>query len=140
MFLLIILFFVIAAVAALFGFRYITRLFGAQKLVAEGIELTDAGIEIPHYLWLGKRLVSYRDVQSVELLPWYKVVLGYPLLRYGIAVSSFPTRLVRDALAITLKGPDVSETVLVTPKDAAQVAEELKRRVQESKSSPSDNR
>ena len=96
----------------------------------------DDGFELPRFLWLGKRLISYSFVESVEVFAWYQVLLQIPLLRYGIAVSSFPTRLVHDTLAIKLNGPGVSETVLVTPKDATQVAQELKRRVQESKSSP----
>jgi len=139
MFPLIILGIIVVAVVTVAVFRYATRSLDTKELVTEGIRLLEGGLEIPRYFWLGKRLISYRDVETIELMPWYKVALQVPLLRYGIAVNSISTRLFHDTVAIKLKGPGVSETVLVTPEDAGSFMEQLKRRVQESKL-PSDNK
>jgi hypothetical protein len=134
MFPLIILSAIVVAIVTVALMRYFTRRNGNKELVAEGARLTENGIEIPNYFWLGKRMISYSYVEKFELMPWYKVALQVPLLRYGIAVHSISTRLFHDTVIIKFNGPNVFETILLTPSSAREFLDELQRRVQESKS------
>jgi len=125
----------LVTVITLVSFRLLTRSLGLKQLVEEGIVLTEDGVELPRFLWMGKMKVSYTDVETVELLPWYKGLISILLFRYGFSVRSICTRFFHEIVVIKLKGARVFEYLLVTPKNAQAFVEQLKFRMKQSRAS-----
>src|SRR5208283_1331215 len=70
--------------------RFFIRLSGRQQLVENGVVLTESGIEYFGFLYTGVRKTPFSEIQSVELVPYYKVLISSLFLRYGISTRRIP--------------------------------------------------
>ncbi len=113
------------------GFRYATRSVRLRELVQEGVLLTEKGLEFPRSFLIGTLKVNYADVESVELIPFYKALVSILCFRYGVSVRSACTRLFHEIVVVKLKGPRLIKYQLLTPKDPAAFVEKLNSRIEQ---------
>ena len=113
--------------------RRLYRASGHEQVYENGIMMTDTGIEYLGFLFTGTRKKSYEEIDSVQLIPYYKLLISKPFFRYGIC-----TRWVRGVnshflfgkiLVIRLKHPNPIQCLFFTPKDAAVFYKHLKSRI-----------
>jgi len=132
--LVILLFFFgsVAIVAAIMValFRLYTRLFGLTQVIEEGVVMTENGLEVLGIWWFSKSKVSYDDVESVKLLPFYRSPLATLLFRYGFSARWVGPRFFAEIVVIELKGPRMFKYLLATPKNAPAFVEHWKSRNQ----------
>ncbi len=55
--------------------RFMMRKLGIKELVEEGIVLTETGIEFPRFPFFGRSKASYKEIESVELVPFPKSLM-----------------------------------------------------------------
>jgi len=98
-------------------FKYAMKRLGMTDVQKEGIILTATGIEYVGFLWLIKLKANYTDVESIELVPYYKAWMWSSFLVGNCRWLC--KRVASDVVAIRLKGGRKKETLLVTPEDPA---------------------
>jgi hypothetical protein len=112
--------------------RFLTRASKSEQLHEDGIVLTEDGIEFLDFCWLGKTKVTYSELESVELIPFHKVLFSMLVFRYGLSLRAIYTRLPGQFVLVKLKGPRVFTRLLFTPKNPSVFVEQLKARIERS--------
>jgi hypothetical protein len=132
MIILLILFGSIALVAVITvaTMRFLARKFGVTDLANNGIRMTKDGIEYLGFLFCIRRS-AFNEIQSVELVPYYKVFVSTLLFRYGLYVGKVPPNFSGKIVVVRLKRANPLEYLFFTPKDAANFVEQLKQRINE---------
>lgn len=116
-----------------YAFRWITHKLGTGNLVKDGIILTEEGFEVPGFIFLHKKLISYSEVKSVELLSNFKSIL----FLFNFSVQWICPRLCGDMVAIELVSPpQFYKYLVVAPKNPSEFVEQIQRRIVEGKQSP----
>jgi hypothetical protein len=120
----------LVAVVVTFLFRTIIHKLRLEGVVQEGIIMTESGLEFLRFFGFGKTRVKYADVESVELLPFYKGPIAALRLRYGMSARWIGTRLFNQIVVIKLRGPRMFQYLLATPNDPSGFAQQLKTRIE----------
>jgi hypothetical protein len=123
------------AVITVIVFRFFARTFGMEKVVEEGAALTENGLEFLSPFGLGKTTIIYANVESVELLPYYKGLFSIMLFRYGMSARWICTRFFSEIVVVKLREPRVFQHLLFTPKNPRSFVDELKSRIEQSRTS-----
>lgn len=120
----------LVAIVTMALFRFVTRSLGLKQVIEEGVVMTENGLEVLRFFGIGKMKVNYADVESVEVLPYYRGPLATLRLRYGMSARWIGTRLFHEIVVIKLKGPRVFRYLLSTPKNGPAFVEQLKARIE----------
>jgi hypothetical protein len=134
--LVVLLVLVIPALATIGGIalmrRYI-RSSGHEHVINNGIVVTDDGIEYPGFLLWGTRKKEYAEIDSIDLIPYYKFVFLNMRQRFGhwteLIRGMSGGSLLGDIVVIKIKNPEATKHLLFQPKDAAGIHEQLKNRI-----------
>lgn len=118
----------LVSVVTVIAFRYVTRRFDLTEVAQEGAVLLEDGIELARPLLLGKTVVNYSNVESVELIPFPRSIGAF--LYYGFAADRAWTRPFSDLVVIKLSSPPCFvQYVMVTPKDPVGFCARLKSHI-----------
>src|SRR5947209_4002608 len=83
---------IVVAVITLTVFRFISRRLGLKQVLAEGVVMTENGLEYLGFAFLWKMKASYQDVESVESPPFVKGLASAMFFRYGMSSLWICTR------------------------------------------------
>ena len=118
----------IVSCVTVYAFRWITHKLGIGNLVEEGAVLKEEGFEVPGFMFLHKKVISYSDIKSVELLSNF----GSILFLFNMSVLWICPRLCVGMVAIELKSPpQFYKYLVVAPKNAPAFVEQLQRRIKQ---------
>jgi len=120
---------VVVALITMVVLRYFFCLLKLEQVVREGVVMTESGLEILRFFGIGKTNISYSDVESVELLPFYRGPIVIFLWRYGFSARWIGTRLFHKIVVIKLRGPRLFKYLISTPKDGDAFVDQLKARI-----------
>jgi hypothetical protein len=115
-------------------FRFVTNSLGIKQVLEEGAVLTENGLEFLDFLWyfrVTKVKVSYADIESVKLMPYYKGLLTIVLPRFDTSSRWIRRRPFHQIVVIEFMGSQVYKRLFFTPKDAPAFVEKLKYRMKE---------
>ena len=121
----------LVAVITLAVFRSLARRFGMKQLFEDGAVLTEDGIEYLRFFMLGRAKATFDEIESVEVIPFYKAMFSVLFFRPDFSVHTIRTRLSSDFVHITLRrSPWWYELyfrhLLFTPAHAAEFVERLR--------------
>ena len=138
---ILLIFFAGAALIALITvplFRLITNALGIKQVLEDGVALTENGLEFLGFGFLGpnKVTINYRDIESVELMPYYKSLLTILMPRFDSSVRWIRRRPFNQMVIVKFKGPQVYKKLHFTPKDPLAFAEQLKSRIEPNVGTP----
>jgi hypothetical protein len=111
-------------------FRFLARLLGMKQVLADGVVMTEEGLEYLGLAGLCKMKVPYREVESVESMPFLYGLASAMLFRYGMSSLWICTRPLHTIVVIKLRGPRMFRYLLSTPRNAHAFSQELKSRIQ----------
>jgi hypothetical protein len=127
---LVLAFIALVAVAVIASMRYFIRRSGCEKVFKDGLVASESGVSYLRFAIAGLREVAYGEIDSVELIPFYKFML-FGVLRYGSQARIVHNlRLFGDVLAIKLKHSDPVRYIFIAPRNAAAVHEQIKAKIQ----------
>ena len=121
----------LAPIAAIKLFRFIVRSRGLNELVEEGCAVRENGLEIFGYAGLGRKLIPFEQIESVELLSSPKALGRLCLL----AISSRHFfRRVSGVVHVRLRAPERKlelffANLFLTPQNPAALAKELNSKI-----------
>ena len=123
----------LASIGAVALMRHFIRSSGHEQVINNGIVVTDNGIEYPGFLFSGTRKKEYTEIDSIDLIPYYKFVFLNMMKRYGHWASLIRGmsggNLLGDIVVIKIKNSEATKYLLFQPKDAAGIYEQLKKRI-----------
>jgi hypothetical protein len=120
---------VVVGLITLLTMRLVLRRTNMERVVNEGVLLTEIGIEYPRFLYLGKRKTRFSEIRSVELVPYGEVAKSILMLRYGISIRRPPLKPCGDLVVVRLKHPNPIEYLFFGPRDPLELFEQLRRRM-----------
>jgi len=121
----------LVAVITVTSMRFFFRRAGRQQLYENGVVMSASGIEYWGLLFTGVRKKTFSEIRSVELLPYYEVLMSILLLRYGLSARRVPFNPFGKIVVIRLKHPNPIEYLFFTPKDASVFVERLQQLIKE---------
>jgi hypothetical protein len=127
---LVFAFIALVAVAVIAWMRYFIRWSGYKEVFKDGLVASESGVGYLRFAVAGLREVAYREIDSVELVPFYKFML-FGVFRYGSQARTLHgQQMFGDVLAIKLKHSDPARYIFVAPRDAATIYEQIKNKIQ----------
>jgi len=102
----------------------------------DGIVIGESGIEYWGVCLTGIRREPFSEIKSVELLPYYDVLIGVLTLRYGLSARRVPFNPFGKIVVIRLMNPNPIEYLFFAPKHATTLVEKLKRSMEIAASAP----
>ena len=134
--LLILTFATFVAISVIAIIRFFVRRSGKQKLYENGVTIGENGIEYWGFLFAGIRKKPFCEIRSVQLLPYFKVVINAFFFRYGLSTRRSPFNPFGHIVIIRLKHPNPIEYLFFTPTNALAFVEQLKSCIERSSNSP----
>ena len=125
----------LVAVITLTVFRFLARRCGMKQLFEDGAVLTEDGIEYLGFFMFGRSKVTFAEIESVEVIPFYKAMFSILFFRPDFSVRNIRTRFSRDFVHVTLRRiPRWYELyfhhLLFTPAHPAEFVERLRSRLE----------
>jgi len=129
LFILLILCVPLIAVITVVTMRFIARKFGVTEIMNNGVVLTPEGIKYMGFFFTGTRKRTFAEIKSVELVPYFNVVISMLLFRYGLNCAKVPPNFFGEIVVIRLKRANPYEYLFFTPKNASSFVEQLKQQI-----------
>lgn len=127
---LVFAFIALVCVCVIAWMRHFIRHSGNEKVFKDGLVVSESGVDYLRFAVAGLREVAYSEIESVELIPFFKFML-FGVLRFGSQARTLHgQQLFSDVLAIKLKNSDPARYIFIGPKDATTVYDQIKSRIE----------
>jgi len=108
----------------IFVMRFLVKISVLKNVTESGVLANDEGIE--YFSILGTKRIAYKEISSVELLPFHTHFLKTLFLFYGISVRRILPYHSNKILIIRIKNPNPIEYFFFSPMNP----EEIMRKIQ----------
>ena len=119
----------LAAMALLFGVRYLFRRAGLKRFYDDGVLMTSNGIEYLGFFFSGIRKVPYSDIASVDLVSPFQVALFQLVFYYGFFPRTIKRSLLGKVVVIRFRHPTRAACLLFMSRNPEEFYEQLKSRI-----------
>lgn len=121
---------IVIATLTLTIMRLIVSKIGRKELIEDGILAKEDCIEYMGFFFSGTRKAPYDELQSVELVSYFELILKVILMRYGLSARNVCAAPFSKTLVVQLKHPNPTEYLFFTPKNADALYNQIKSRIQ----------
>jgi hypothetical protein len=127
---LILAFVALACVCVIVWMRRSIKHSGHETVFKDGLVVSGNGVGYLRFAIAGLREITFNEIDSVELIPFFKFML-FGVLRFGSQARTLHgQQLFGDVLAIKLKHSEPTRYIFITPKDATIVYRQIKSRIE----------